>query len=49
MALKACVETKRVSSEFHPPSDAEKWLVDEDMHCYLGTTLQTLRSLQLQT
>ena len=44
MTLEACVETKRMSSEFHPlPSDAEKWLVDEDMHCCFGTTLRTLR------
>jgi len=50
MTLKACVEIKRMSSEFHPlSSDAEKWLVDEDMHCCLETTLRTLRSLQMQT
>lgn len=35
-----CGNQKKMRSEFHPlPSDAEKWLVDEDIHCCLGTTL----------
>lgn len=39
-----------MNSDLNPlPGDAEKWVVDEHVHCRLGTTLSTFSSPQMQT